>query len=363
MSCLHSAWLRLSQEDCSVNLQVTDRPRRLLNDMRDPNNNAPALVVMVGNKCKKKTLKKLGVEGADLNSRRMPGETHLFTAHPSSWSERSIFIADSEVPNGSWNRLPQLRRPQPCHEISNYSIPWWTKDRARKVEDLTDHIYHRVLFPFAEVICLFANDLGGIKNATQRVASWLDKGRFTTSRARPSMILVVEAEGEIEAYREFREVLLEETKVDVADIFQEVRVVSISGHWPRTRRSIRHCCRWDRLRRELGICLKASHRARMNARTLFSARHLVEFLHHVAKCANILSMEPVDYITISRKDYSVPLDVEVHLLNFVQHVDSLASLKLHAFPIIASSLILNNYPPGQHGTQIFRFHSKNLIET
>lgn len=58
--------------------------------------------------------------------------------------------------------------------------------------------------------------------------------------------------------------------------------------------------------------------------------------------------QPFNFISASRRYNPVASDLEEHLSNFLRHVGKPTELTEFAVPMIASSFLLDNYPPGAH---------------
>jgi hypothetical protein len=58
--------------------------------------------------------------------------------------------------------------------------------------EAADDILPRLLSPFADVFCLFSDDLGGFRQIAQRLALWLNQSRSPTptKTALPSVVVV-----------------------------------------------------------------------------------------------------------------------------------------------------------------------------
>ncbi|RSL77611.1 hypothetical protein CDV31_017317, partial [Fusarium ambrosium] len=102
------------------------------------------------------------------------------------------------------------------------------------------------------------------------------------------------------------------------------------------------------LRPEILRALETSRQSRRRSNYLFSVRHLAEFLQHGANAARNLAYEPFDFIKTSRVRRDVAPDLSRHISNFLEKFTSLSSLKQFAVPLIASSLLIDHYPPEMH---------------
>lgn len=340
--CKHTNWVRLSRQDRGFTLEVSDRAERLLDGLPKPDTQSPSLIALVGNQSKIQLLNRLGVTAPGPRGRRGHGEIHMFVTPSTARSDHPILIADGDVP--PQNRLGRPWKPSLCHEVSvrRFRVP--TRD---KIAEMADHIYHRLVLPFADVICFFAADLGGLEQVVHRLALWMDKGPASMTKFRPWLIIVVDDGIEDEVLVTFRDLLRAETSIDVMHCFVGIRLISLA----RTQhRRAQYGSPWRKLCNELLSVSRLVRQTRMDTSYLFSARHLAGFLQHATLCATEAVQPPFDFIRASRIGNPVAIDLENHLARFSKYVESVDDLKGFALPMIASSLILDHYPPGMHRT-------------
>lgn len=114
------------------------------------------------------------------------------------------------------------------------------------------------------------------------------------------------------------------------------------------RSSRRQAKSYQALSREISQLLHASMRERRRQSLLFSARHVLEFLHLTATSAAQADWTPLDLVKASRLSNKVKENMESHILNLVSlfpHYDDVVDV---ATPLIASSFLLNHYVPDIH---------------
>lgn len=343
-TCKHTRWLRLSRKDKRFVLETSDRAQRLLDNLPRPEEQSPSLITLVGNHAKLQALRELGISSIGA-SKRGHGEIHLSLLPSSEHTDNPILIADGNVP--LQNRLGRPWKPQLCHELSVRPFP--DDLTFEKPVNIADYIYHRALFPFTDVICFFATDLGGIKRVVQHLARWMDKGQPSSLDIHPWLIIVVDDGVEQDVLAMFWELIRTEMSMDITDRFAGVRIVSLIGTLSRCkgrRRSRRDP--WGRLSHEIVNISHLARQARQRANCLFSARHLAGFLQHSTVRTTEAPREPFDFVLTSRLGNPIAPDLEIHLSRFLEHFRSSDSLKRFAIPVIASSFILDHYPPGMH---------------
>jgi len=219
------------------------------------------------------------------------------------------------------------------------------------LSDSADKIYFRLLSPFTDVFCFFADDLGGLKPIVQRLALWLDLGQPSTlpRSTRPKVLIVAERNEDVQGddksdSRAFRQMLSEETTMDISEQFSDIRILSLAARNKNLSNKARHRALFEHL---LNFSDQIRE-AKISTRTLFSAHHFAAFFRYALRHATATSAEPFNFITASRIDNPVGSNLRVHLVDFLQNIKTPEKLLQFAIPIIASSFLLDAYPPDMH---------------
>jgi hypothetical protein len=376
--CKHTQWLGLAENNGDILLQNTDRLQTLLEDLPDPDEQSPSLFVFIGNRSKAMAIKELAKTfspppryGRDsscqsqhddessgrgkmkLNGRRAHGEIHLHIHAPSTFSSRPVLLAEGDLP--SLDKSRELAAEK-CHEVASRPLNARTL-AAATLSESADKIYFRLLSPFTDVFCFFADDVGKFETVVQRIALWLDLGQPSTlpKSTRPKVLIVTErdedAEGDDESdLRTFMQMLSEETTMDVSEQFSDIRVLSLAARSKNLSNKARH--------RELFEYLlnfsDQVREARVSTQTLFSARHFSAFFYYALSHVAATSVEPFNFISASRIENPVASNLRGHLVDFLENIKSPQRLMQFAIPIIASSFLLDGYPPDMHSKLIFK---------
>ncbi|KAH7229950.1 acyl transferase/acyl hydrolase/lysophospholipase [Fusarium solani] len=342
--CRHTCWLKPWVRGPESGLNVTDRPQRILRDFDDPDVDTTGVLMLVGNQSKQAAFRKLLFQNEPVRA-RASGEVHLLVSSFRECRQRPFVIADTDIPKSQ--SRPSSPRGRLCHEVTVHTF--MENSMPSEVSEIHDHLFHKALLPFADVICVFVEDIGGFQASLRRVIAWLEKGPPSKSPVRPRILLVANQEDMQQHRIELERCLETHHFRDLNDSFSGVSIVGV----PRlsSKRRSRRCRltrRWQVLGPEILRALETSRQSRRRSNYLFSVRHLAEFLQHGANAARNLAYEPFDFIKTSRVHRDVAPDLSRHISNFLEKFTSLSSLKQFAVPLIASSLLIDHYPPGMH---------------
>ena len=357
--CDHTHWLCLCSQSRNTGLVVSDRLQNIINHIPNPDIQRPSLIVLIGNTAKLVALQELfGVKRTrKLTTKRNVGEIHLHVDPSSVFHRRPLLIADGDLPSkGLRTKIPTYK----CHEVTTRTVQ--RTNECSRFDEVATGIYAQLLFPFTDVFCFFADDLGGFKQVARHLAAWLEQCHPSTlpRSTRPRVAIVTEkippgAETEKEARKAFLWLLSEETK---RDLFDQISAIDIIALFPAGLISVdaRHRLLKERI-------MSGSDQVRKNredTRWLFSMVHLAAFLKNACEHFVQTAEEPFNFIKASRVDNPVAADLEEHISNFLKHIKSSGVLTEFAAPIIGSSLFLDNYPPNSHRKLALFTYSRNL---
>lgn len=348
--CDHSHWLRLYNQGGEVALLESDRLRTLTKYIQYPDIQKPSLLVLIGNVAKSVALRELfSVKRAWwLRSKQSANGVHLHLDPSTIFTGKPIFLADLDLP-GQPLKAKSIPRDK-CHETASHAIEWITDVPGVPPSDLASRIYARLLFPFTDVFCFFCTDLGGFRQIAIQLAAWLEKATSSTlpKSTRPRVIIISDkippgTASENEAKRAFLWMLSEETTKDPLEQFSDISVVAL---FPAGTMSVE--ARHRRLKEQLLDALDHIRTTRDETRHLFSATHFGALFEYA--CAHLAKTieQPFSFIKASRTYNPVAPNLGEHLLTFLKHVRTPIELTEFAVPIIASSVLLDSYPPGAH---------------
>jgi hypothetical protein len=365
-SCSHSQWLGLWLGDGTQTrlLQETDRLQSLVEGLRNPDTCYPSLLVLVGKKTKSLVLQELVAAERKYKTRtkRTRRGIHLHLDASSISRENPILYADSYLHTDLVSdSIFQIER---CHESIKRRLRWNSGNGLQHTDiEVVDYLFARLLCPFSDTFCLFLADLGGMQSVVERVVSWLEKGQAPAvpKPANPSLVLVVESDApgpkaEREVEEQLLRILEQRTSRSIFDLFFGVTVVSI---FPEGKLSVQ--ARLRRVKERLLDTLDQGQERRLRIGMLFSATHFAVFFRHACDHFATTLDEPFDFVKTTRLRNPVSAEMEECLSRLLKHIRSPQELTEFAIPVIASSLLLNAYPPDMHGMFLMPF-CKQLLK-
>ncbi|KFY02563.1 hypothetical protein O988_02062 [Pseudogymnoascus sp. VKM F-3808] len=351
-SCAHSYWFSPSVRDGEVSLTTSDRPQNLLSDLPFADSQQPSLIVLLGTDEKTLALQELVSTKSEQrrSAKRAYGETHLHLDSSTAFSDRPVLFADG---NFTTHIKPSRAiTSEGCHDVKTRYLPRLRNSLPTDLYEAADQVYARHLLPFTDVFCIFATDFGGLELAAGRLASWLTKGWASSlpPSTRPRIIIVESTssqEKEPQLLETFLQLLKQKTKQDSSLLFSTIRIVSLLPDG-----AVSRLARYRRLRECIMNASDQVRSARSASSYLFTATHFFALLDYSCNHLSLTLTKPFNFIRASRTHNPPASDLSQHLVNLLSKITSPNNLKNFAVPLIASSILLDSYPPDMH--QVFR---------
>ncbi|KAI9676515.1 MAG: hypothetical protein M1817_000673 [Caeruleum heppii] len=183
MADCHTDWLRLVDGE-KLSVSYGDRLGRLTNQMTHPATQFPHVMFFLGKKAKNVALRQIFPHN-NIGRGRGDGIASLRVDTATLQMPNPILFADSDPTLDHTS----AERFHLCHEITNYPLQWCSASAMTAV----DAIYSRLFFLFSDVICIFADDLGGLDNVANKLLAWAKLGSASTLPRciRPRVLIVV----------------------------------------------------------------------------------------------------------------------------------------------------------------------------
>lgn len=336
--CHHANWVEVS-DPTAYRLIDPGRLRRLVNTLRDPSAQFPQILLCFGGFAKRQALGALFPSLYSLRRESPPGFANIHLDPSQAPLLHPVLLVDctNGVP------LPVRPKGRGCHEDESFDTAWVETEKQTRETVLT-----RLLFPFVDVVTIFADDLGGLDAAFSLLQRWSCGEPATTLswKTRPRVCVVTSAAPTWDAHLQQRSFNSRLRAIKAGRHFSSVRLLCLPNGggtvtWPSN--GTRHLRRLL-LRDEL-IKIR---RDRQSQRAHFAAHHLAWFftraVAHVAKSAR----EPFDFICTSRVHRPLSACFPRQVSAFVRLAAENHIPCEIVVTVIASSVMLDAFPPGSH---------------
>ena len=339
MSCSrHSPWIQVAAEE---SLQLYDKGRfdHLISTLPNPAHQQPTFLAFHGKECKSQALQQL----FQIHNARGSApyyRNHLFVVQDTVTHRNPILIAETEP------QLPTFRplKGSRCYHTSVHGF----ERNGVSDQSLWSFLHSRLFFLFADVVCVFADDIGGLDGAARQLQAWSMHGSPSNAprKLRPRVIVVTtelndSATHEILEIDDFRYRLLEQGGPDLQDCFSEVTVVKASRDAPNA---------FETLQASIDRHTRQMRQLRINASYLFSASHLSFLSQKAAAQAAKHSRHRFDFVLESRAGKNLDEGFVEHVARFLNLSRAQNALSDAVVTMLASVILLDAYPPGMHRT-------------
>ncbi|KAK8048468.1 hypothetical protein PG994_010198 [Apiospora phragmitis] len=107
-------------------------------------------------------------------------------------------------------------------------------------------------------------------------------------------------------------------------------------------------------------------RERHEASTIFSVKHLNALFDRALDTVSSFPRTSFDCLSAARQDFPVDPDMAIHLENFISQISAASQLRTFAAPVVASSILLDQYLPEMHlfkPAEVFqKLYSKTCLQ-
>lgn len=194
--CPHVQWLGLEGLVPNWALLDSDRLNMVINQLRDPLQQFPSLLLFLGTKSKTTALRGLYV-GNNPTRRPPHGIANLHVDSNTTESEQPIIFADCTVKEECSSLNDGYHG---CHDQSRFAIYREQDDPVLKLSSMVTYVHLNLLFPFTHVVCIFADDFGGNVSCSQYIDNWIQLGTEQDARGRPQLVIVTSQLTGIDAF-------------------------------------------------------------------------------------------------------------------------------------------------------------------
>jgi hypothetical protein len=343
--CSHVSWLEIQGNPKSgFSVRCEDRYKRISRDLLAPSKQRPSLALFLGNRKRDTALKHLFPNNNLKRHQPSLSAVNLRIDNGSIATEHPVLFADCD-PTRCTSALSDNQLAS-CHERASFSLPW----ALSHPDDVLDSLLARLVFPFTDVICIFADDVGGLENVGNALVKWAKYGQPLAfpGFVRPRAIIITGGDSDASVthsvleWDDFRFQVLQTDKVDLTESFAAIKVIQLAGH------HFSPLVRYRGLKDVISKALDESRDIKAFYSASFSATHQAALfqnaLTHVARTIN----DPFDIIHSTRKGIEIQPDYSGHLEHFFSLT---AKLKLPYDTIashVASTILVDAYPPRMH---------------
>ncbi|KAL4860494.1 hypothetical protein BDV12DRAFT_209311 [Aspergillus spectabilis] len=335
MTCHHTAWVELYRGEGANQLAYGSRVKRLIREIPQPSSACPQLVFLMGRRQKDLALRQLcrssyrkeqvGISlRSDMNTLHCPHPRLFADCNPTS---RKLPFARHTVLN--------------CHPETVYEIKQELDEYSCQ-----DLILTRLLFLFTNVICIFADDVGGVDGARQLLQTWIKIGSASSLPAaiRPRIVIVgSHSQNATQSLLDKEDLLFQLTASGnpFFHVFGDLEIFNLPPE------NLSPEARFLGLRREVTHQLQYARAARDRHYALFSATHFDAFF---ASALNDMSYLYQTFNFTKSARVSRPLDgaFAFHVTRFISGANK-ARLPYESIAShIASAVLMDAYPQGMH---------------
>lgn len=330
---LSHRWLQPAERHGGAYVHHSRRLVQIRDQLASPQTQFPSLIVFLGNRKKDVALRALFPDNT--LSQRQPyiqldvDSRTTFADHPLLFSH-----CDAKLEFHKADRIPRNYEEIP--------LRWPLID----LHHASDIILSRAMFMFTDVICIFADDLGGLDAVRNMLTRWAMVGRNASSlEYRPRVLIVMETDHKHPTYETLDEMdfffMLAQDR-NVTEVFVTPSLHRLPGQ--ALSDIAQHCS----LKNDLLKLTDISRRDRKEEGYLFSVMHMAFFfqtaLDHVCRAPQA----PFDFVRGARAGIEVGQSHRFHLRDFLVVTRDRGWKLEDQASHIASTLLIDAYPPGSH---------------
>ncbi|KAL3459620.1 patatin-like phospholipase [Aspergillus heterothallicus] len=327
-----NSWLEVHSCQNGVLVQDYGQLDRVISDLPQSDQQYPTLSVFLGGRKKDRLMQAIFPHN-NIRRTRSRASVGLRCETTSAETNEPWFFADGDMSVSTRNEPAQIlpgTKLIPCGPTS--------------AESALQKVYSRLLFPFANLICVFALNFQDLVSVAQYLVDLnvaASPPRLPLA-ARPKVIVVLEDDGSMEPVRAEHEVcqfyrLVRQGQSRLQESFSSVELVRLNQNLPET---IQH----ERLRSSLRDQQMAMQEVRRAHWCHFSAQHLRGLFNSALRSFGTDSH--LNLVEATRTDFPVSVGLYHHIAHFLdiglRDGCSLGTLAI----TLASAFLMDHYVPG-----------------
>lgn len=303
-----------------------------MNTLHAPAAQFPQIILFVGADSKNDAIDNLFPNHGAARKRPSHGLNDLYIDPSRARQRNPVFFVDCspEAP------VPIRSKGPKDHERASFDTAWQMTTEEQKQIVLT-----RVMFPFVDIIAVFADDFSGLDAVFSLLQRWTPGDAATTvpRKARPRICVIVTSPSTWDGLVQQRAFNARLRELRVSRHFSSIRLICLP-HGNTGKQYLRRIL----LQNELGI----ARQNRQLERVFFAAPHLSFFftraVAHVARSVH----EPFDFVCASRIYRPLPAGFGEQVSRFLRLAHENNFPDDVTVAVVASSLVLDAFPPGSH---------------
>lgn len=329
-TCQHVAWVQLISGRAERRIIDTNILHRIADSLTGSHEHFPRITLLIGNTIKDDALKylcKFNNFGRQKRSKDNGGVLKIRCETSSSRSRYPSYFADVD-PYQFASSLEYGRSH--CHQDTNICIQW-----SRAAHRLEDLVIARLVIPFLDALCFFADDCGGQSPVTELLKTWGHLAEDAPPFSPREVIVVVDSA------TQYDEQAYVQIQSSFPTVYKQIRVVKLQAP------SLSPVSRYLRLDALLLRTLDLSTTQRIEQSMMFSAQHQASFFTLAVEHFAAQQTERFDFVAASRgQETRAGLE---HQLSRSMSVLLQAGLSIEAMAELhASCVTMNAYPQGTH---------------
>ena len=349
--CNHISLLQVVKGE-QVSLVNNERMEKLVNEMAWNGSSTvqrPSFQFFIGGDAKNLAIRQIFPQnniGRGYRDRNSIASLHLDTSTSNS-NTPVLFGESNPLVTSGLSGFQQYHGIAQCHQTTCQPCCWTS------TQSLYDILHTRLLFPFADVICIFADNLGNVNDAINRLKIWATIGSNSgLSRITRPRVIIVASGNSVSLTYDVLEMGEIETNLGSSDLTELQNAFSaifllqlaedclspLSRHRRLKEFIMRQTDEMQAIRRQMGLSLSAVH-----LKNLFS-----KAIRHTAPTIT----QPFCFIKASREGNEISSQYSGHLARFFQLGLSQNLTLEPLMSIIASSILMDFYSPDMHSMSV-----------
>ena len=341
LKCDHISWLELVKGKAGLLLAYGSCISQVISELSNPSTQFPQTVFFMGCWLKNQALHQLC--GSNYCNQHCHQQTiNLCLDNQTFQSAHPWIFADTDLT--CWSIPPLFESPRICHQQENITVQWPETEYV-----LHDLVIARLLFLFTDVLCIFADNLGGLKGVQKYLSTWIQIGSTSSLPAAicPQVIVVLGGQP-----KSITHSVLDEDDFS----FELLHLSGLSFFAAFSGIQISHLLAEDLLPDacylQLGNDLSAQlwHMCQIHEThcVLFTAKHFNALFKEALQHMMTAMLTPYNFVLAAQQQNPLDGAFISHLVNFIcigskswATYDDLASY-------IASTILMDAYPPGMY---------------